>query len=133
MESKVAYEEIRRWAAKLKLPLKETTDPASRVQELAGAIAALRLSSYPDPPEPCPQAVEALLRDYFVEKGEGSGGGKGATLEHMGKALENFVCAAAEKKVAALENQPYFGCHRTADSKPPVSHTPPKENLGLKP
>ena len=115
MESAVAYEEIQKWAATLKLSLKNTPDPAARVAELAQAIAAVRLSPYPNPPEPRPEAVQALMRDYLGEKT--------ADLERIGTVLETLVQTDSQKKVAALENQPYFGCHRTADTKPPH---PPK-------
>ena len=105
MESTAAYDAIKKWAASLRLNVKDAADPASRVRELSEAIATLRLSQLPAPPDPDFEAVRVLMLDY----------------------LESLVQSGMEKKLTALENQPYFGCHRTADSKPPESHGPLKK------
>ncbi|MBI3252610.1 MAG: hypothetical protein HYZ52_04780 [Candidatus Omnitrophica bacterium] len=97
MEKVSAYGAIKHWAARLKITLKDTTDPLERIDQLAEAVAVLRLKPMDLPEEPDREAVRNLLLEY----------------------LEARVQRAAAEKIVSLENQPYFGCHRTADTKPP--------------
>ena len=99
-------------------------DPASRVMELAHAVASLRLSKLDTPSEPDYEAVRALILDYFAFDKSQDPGGEDET-RRIGTALEFLITAAAQKKISAVENQPYFGCHRTPDSRPPQSHQNP--------
>lgn len=136
MESDAAYEAIKQWARGFRLVVQDTADPIGRVQELALAAAALRLSPiFSDPQGPDFEAVRALMRDYFAANKSNDPGGSDER-ERIGTALETLVQAAVQQKVAALENRPYFGCHRTADSRPPAAHSLsvwnlPHENLKL--
>ena len=124
MNSAAAYSQIKKWAAGFKLTINDAEDPATRVMELANAVAHLRLSKWDMPSEPDYGAVRTLMLDYFVfDKSQDPGGEDEA--KRIGTALESLITAAAQKKVLASENQPYFGCHRTADSRPPESHQNP--------
>ena len=102
MQNSSAYDAIKIWASKLKIDLKDTSDPAERLTQLAHAVAALRLKQMDSPPEPDSKAVQELLWSFF----------------------ESRVQEAAATQVAARENQPYFGCHRTPDSRPPHAPLP---------
>lgn len=104
----------------------DAEDPVSRVMELADVIARLRLSKIDAPSEPDPEAIRILFLDYFASN-QGQDSGKGDEKERIGSVLESLVNEAARKRVLASENQPYFGCHRTSDSKPP--HPPENPSL----
>ncbi len=124
MNSMVAYAQIKKWAAGFKLTINDVEDPVSRVMELANAVAYLRLSKLDTPPEPDYEAVRALMLDYFAfDKSHDPGGGD--EVRRIAAALEFLITTAAQKKISAVENQPYFGCHRTSDSRPPESHQKP--------
>ncbi len=111
------YESLRAWAGSLHLEMKETDDPRLRVEELARAIAALRLKSLYPPAGPDPEAVRRLVRAYLwpdqnrqIVKGDRGDGAWAVVFEKM-------VQEAAHEAVRLSENQPYAGCAPGKGSK----------------
>ena len=102
MENTEAYQQILDWATRAHLKNALPVDGANeRAYQLASFIAEVRLKNRPLPLEPNSAAVEILVKDIEAAK------------------FEAMIMQAMQFQIAAAENQPYFGCHRTADTKPP--------------
>ena len=121
MNSDQAYKSIQSWAIKLNRRLKDAESPSERAYALAEIIADIRLSNLSDPEEPSRGAVQILVLDYLHAHPEKNSNG---SEEHrIGSALESLILEIAKRKIESSENQPYFGCHRTTNTRPPASHS----------
>ena len=119
MNSSRAYESIQQWAEKLKRRLKDTDSPTERAYEIARAVADIRLSNLSYPPEPSRRALRILMLDYLQSHPDEDPGGSEDI--RIGSTLESLILAVAQEKIEASEHEPYFGCHRTKDTRPPAS------------
>ena len=124
MNSDKAYESIQRWAAKLNRHLKNADSPKERVYEIAEVVADIRLSKLSCPLEPSRLALRVLVLDYLRAHPDKDPGN--SEEFRIGSAFEALILAVAQKKIEASEQQPYFGCHRTPDTKPPAFHSQSK-------
>lgn len=125
MDKKTAYSVIQQWAKQHEMTLLDDSDAIGRATELARAIAHLRLSKIDSPAEPDYEAVRTLVLDYLASDKSQDPGGADEKMR-VGMALETLIQAQARKKISSAENQLYFGCHRTTDSRPPGHHKNPK-------